>query len=289
MPLAVLLAAGCSQRVPYDIDPVVMPPKVQLAAAPATQPCLRPQLAVMPPPLPPRTPQEAPAAPAVGEVALGKSVRGEPITLHTFGRGEGGTLIFGGIHGNEAASIRLAEQLVEYLKDKPDACGGPVAVITCANPDGQAAQRRQNAHGVDLNRNFPASNWAKSAATAAYYGGERAGCEPETAAIIRAVELTRPARIIAIHSIDRGRQCNNYDGPGEAIARIMNASNGYAVKASIGYPTPGSFGTWAGVDRQIATLTLELPHESGDEACWKANAQGLLKIVAMPRDDATGR
>ena len=33
---------------------------------------------------------------------------------------------------------------------------------------------------------------------------------------------------------------------------------GYPIEESIGYPTPGSFGTWAGIEREILTITLEL-------------------------------
>ena len=34
------------------------------------------------------------------------------------------------------------------------------------------------------------------------------------------------------------------------ISDIMN----YPVEPSIGYPTPGSFGTWAGIEKQIPTI-----------------------------------
>ena len=35
----------------------------------------------------------------------------------------------------------------------------------------------------------------------------------------------------------------------------------YPVEASIGYPTPGSFGTYCGVERNIPTITLEMDEE----------------------------
>jgi protein MpaA len=54
----------------------------------------------------------------------------------------------------------------------------------------------------------------------------------------------------------------NYDGPAETLAQKISDIIKYPVEASIGYPTPGSFGTYAGVERQIPTITLEL-----DEIC----------------------
>ena len=107
-------------------------------------------------------------------------------------------------------------------------------------------------HGVDLNRNFPASNYKNSRR----YGKESAS-EPETQAILRALDQLQPALIISIHSIDGGRECDNYDGPGEAMATVMSGYNKYPVEPTIGYPTPGSMGTYCGIDRKIPMITLE--------------------------------
>ena len=43
----------------------------------------------------------------------------------------------------------------------------------------------------------------------------------------------------------------------EKISQIIN----YPAEGSIGYPTPGSFGTYCGVERNIPTITLELDEE----------------------------
>lgn len=53
----------------------------------------------------------------------------------------------------------------------------------------------------------------------------------------------------------------NYDGPAEKFAKSISKIIGYPVEASIGYPTPGSFGTYCGVERNIPTITLELDEE----------------------------
>ena len=85
------------------------------------------------------------------------------------------------------------------------------------------------------------------------FGGASPASEPETRAVMRAIERFAPVRIVTIHSINRDRFCNNFDGPGRRLAEAMARLNRYPVRASIGYPTPGSFGGWAGIERKIAT------------------------------------
>ena len=55
--------------------------------------------------------------------------------------------------------------------------------------------------------------------------------------------------------------------------------NGYPLSASMGYPTPGSLGSWAGVDRRIPTVTLELPRNLDENRCWEHNAAAVLAFV----------
>ena len=61
--------------------------------------------------------------------------------------------------------------------------------------------------------------------------------------------LHAPYKVV---NYDGGQGCDL--GIVEEISCIMN----YPVEESIGYPTPGSFGTWAGIERGILTITLEL-------------------------------
>jgi murein peptide amidase A len=60
-------------------------------------------------------------------------------------------LVVGCIHGDEAAGIAIARRLQRGHRPRRT----DLWVIENLNPDGVAAHRRQNAHGVDLNRNFP--------------------------------------------------------------------------------------------------------------------------------------
>jgi len=229
----------------------------------------------------PRRPLPVPPDPVpVRTLRVGQSESGRELTVTLFGSGERPVLLFGAIHGDEPAGATLARRLMEELRRDGASCRAcPVAILPAANPDGLAAGKRANAHGVDLNRNFPARNWRK-APPGTSYGGPAPASERETQAILRAVEQLQPRLILAIHAIGHGRQCNNYDGPAAAVGRLMSSHNGYPVKASIGYPTPGSLGSWAGVDRQIPVITLELPAGQSSEDCWTQNREALLAAIA---------
>ena len=139
--------------------------------------------------------------------------------------------------------------------------------IPCLNPDGMQLGQRTNANGVDLNRNFPTKNWGENHgdnatcddAETAYYGGTSGGSEIETQFLIDTISEFKPNKILTLHA---PYKVVNYDGPAKELAEKISTIINYPVEASIGYPTPGSFGTYAGVERQIPTITLEL-----DEVC----------------------
>jgi protein MpaA len=186
------------------------------------------------------------------------------------------------IHGNEPTSVEIARGLLSELRDNPSlAAGVPVVIIPVANPDGLAAGTRINAHMIDLNRNFPSSNWSVRSRRMNNFGGGVPASEPETNALIATVERLQPRLIISVHSMDN--PTNNYDGPAREIAELMSRYNGYPPKATIGYPTPGSMGSWAGIDRQIPMITLELPRRLPAAEVWPNNRQAVLAAVAAMR------
>ena len=138
--------------------------------------------------------------------------------------------------------------------------------IPCLNPDGMQLGQRTNANGVDLNRNFPTKNWGENHgdnatcddAETAYYGGTSGGSEIETQFLIDTIREFKPNKILTLHA---PYKVVNYDGPAKELAEKISTIINYPVEASIGYPTPGSFGTYAGVERQVPTITLELDEE----------------------------
>ncbi len=209
---------------------------------------------------------------------LGRSVEGQAIDAYVFpGSARHTVLVLGGFHGDEPKSVFLALRWIDLLRaDRAASDSARWIVIPLVNPDGYAKRKRRNAHQVDINRNFPTKNWTLGLHRSRMYGGPTPASEPETRAVMAVVKRFRPTRIVTIHSIGADRHCNNYDGPGRALALAMRRHNYYPVTASIGYPTPGSFGAWAGAERNIPTITLELPSRRSPKSCWEDNRVALL-------------
>ena len=121
------------------------------------------------------------------------------------------------------------------------------------------SKTRVNKNGVDLNRNFPTKNWQLTDKNE-YFGGNFPASEEETRFVIDVVEKYLPSVILTLHA---PYKIVNYDGGNqgmeivEKISQIMD----YPIEPSIGYPTPGSFGSWAGLEKGILTITLELDEE----------------------------
>jgi len=175
--------------------------------------------------------------------------------------GKGKTLIIGVFHGDEPQGKYLID---EYLKTNSEE---GLLFIPCLNPDGLQLGKRTNANGVDLNRNFPTKNWELTEKNE-FFGGMRAGSEIETQFLTDTISEFKPELILTLHA---PYKVVNYDGPAKEISEKISQIINYPVEASIGYPTPGSFGTYAGIERQIPTITLEL-----DEVC---PVQDLAKPV----------
>lgn len=206
---------------------------------------------------------------------LGHSVQGRWIPYCRLGGGPQVALFLGVIHGDEPAGERLLTRLVEHLGKHELPSGVSVVVCPCLNPDGLVLGTRGNSRGVDLNRNFPTQDWKAASQGDRYWSGPRAASEPETALVIELLEALRPRLLVTIHS-DLANV--NFDGPAGRIAEIMAERNGLPVAPDIGYPTPGSLGTFAGKERGIATITLELAEERPADP-WTRHGGALLAAL----------
>lgn len=129
---------------------------------------------------------------------IGQSVRGKPIVATRFGDATSGrvALVVGVIHGDEPGGLRIAHALRAIA---PSVEGTQLWVIDTVNPDGLRAHTRKNAHGVDLNRNFPYRWRDHVPQSSGYYPGPRPASEPETRAVMAFVQRIQPDISIWYH------------------------------------------------------------------------------------------
>ena len=133
----------------------------------------------------------------VRDELLGRSALDRPIHVVEVGDPDEmrKVLVVGCIHGDEPQGIRIAQALAAT---KPST-NVDLWIIPTLNPDGVAAHTRQNAHGVDLNRNFP-WRWRRLGSRGyRYYSGPRPLSEPETRLAARIILRLRPVVSIWFH------------------------------------------------------------------------------------------
>jgi len=193
----------------------------------------------------------------------GYSVYGTPLQIWMPERSKVDVLIFAGIHGEEPDSTVLLSRALRSLRQPSSSC----AVILCANPDGVQLGTRGNANGVDLNRNFPSTNWTATPVThswnfnsdgrVALSPGPRPGSEPEALALQQVVERLKPRYIVSVHS-----PLGLIDDPENTdLGALFSARSGLPRTVLANETTPGSFGSWS-TDIGVATITYELPNQS---------------------------
>ena len=131
---------------------------------------------------------------------VGTSAQGRPILLYRLGAPTAPrrVLVVGCIHGDECAAFPVIGRLIRM----PPPPGVELWVVPSVNPDGRALGTRGNAHGVDLNRNFPFS-WHRIPRPSRYYSGPRPLSEPESRTVRELVLRARPRVSIWFHQPER--------------------------------------------------------------------------------------
>lgn len=210
-----------------------------------------------------------------GTEEIGKSVLGRPIWMRQVGDGPRRVLFIGGIHGDEAEGSVLTTRLPDAFTAAGLAAEVTLFVMEDANPDGREAATRENANGVDINRNFPARNFDPSNPA----GGGTPVNQPETRAVVDSIDRIAPQLVIIVHSWAND-EFINFDGPSKAIAERFSVASGMKVRTSNDFaPTPGSLGSYIGRDRAIPLLTIEFRKGSDPEKDWLQVHDAVLQAI----------
>ena len=224
------------------------------------------------------------------EEEFGRSRHGIPLRVFLpVGDGPIAGLVTAAQHGEEAHTALLARRLLERVPARETRW----AIVPCLNPDGMLNGTRQNAAGVDLNRNFPAASWRADVSVTYPPGitdelrvsanrtnhsspGPEPASEPETRAQMALVERLSPVLVLDLHSpleliLDRG------SAPPEVVSRLA-ASAGLAVEQELDGPCPGAFDDWL-TEHGVPALVYEIEHAGLPALC----ARHLPGLEAMLR------
>ena len=196
---------------------------------------------------------------------FGASVEGLPMTV-VHRTTEGATrrvLVIGSIHGDERAGLRVAREL---LARETLPAGLDLWVTRTVNPDGTAADRRTNAHGVDLNRNFP-YNW-HGTSRGETWSGPGPLSEPEAVALRDLVRRVDPWLVVTFHQPLFGVGLNDDHG---TVVRALAAGMRLPVKdfvcSGVCY---GTFTQWVNNRTEGVAVTVEFG--SGRVPDWRVRA-----------------
>lgn len=226
-------------------------------------------------------------------ITIGTSVLGAPIEAFRFGNGTRKFVIVGDTHGGpERNTFVLSNQLIDWFRNHPDAIPSDVRlyIIPTLNPDGERLDTRQNANGVDLNRNMntnldacPDNDWSPRVYGAygviSDTGGAYADSEIESR-VIRAF-LLDASSVVFLHSaagLVFPSQCEDPIAIAMAEAYAQAGNYQYA-RYWDKYFITGGMHDWArGID--LPAIVPEL--ESGDEPEFERNLAGVTALLRKP-------
>jgi len=267
------------QTVPATQPPVVsvvteevtLPPKTQptaLATLPPTEPPTSRPTSTSPP-SPPPTPELSP----LQWSSIGYSVQGRELSMATIGySGRTAVVVVGSIQGDQTSTRDVVNALINRIHNEKGAipAGTMFYFIPTINPDGNAANSRYNANGVDLNRNWDTSDWRSDAPVPGYTegkagaGGSSPFSEPETKALRDLLQQLQPAdlKVIELHSsVSSPNEIYSAGRNSDGIARIFADTLGYSIEDSWGAYTPtGELLTWCG-EQGIVAIDVVIPQK----------------------------
>lgn len=214
------------------------------------------------------------------ELESGSSLEGNPIPVFkTDIKASKYLYLMAGVHGDEVEGVYVLKELFNWLQQEHSLKDMPIIVIPILNVDGYRAQTRVNAHLVDLNRNLPTKDWSPKASQPKYNPGPKALSEPENQFLVKMLDKHKPGMIISFHT---WKPILNFNGDCKDIAEYLNQFNNYEMDSDIGYPTPGSLGTFGVEKYQCPVLTFECPelktHRESLKDIWNENEKGLKSL-----------
>ncbi len=211
---------------------------------------------------------------------FGQSELNLPIIGYQVGQRGPNVLILGGVHGDESEGTVAASALLGRLAKGSVPCLR-LTIVPLFNVDGILSGQRQNANGVDLNRNLPTQDWTSAVENPRYFPGRSANSELENQALTGWIERNQPVFILSLHS---WKPMLNVNGDCRNVAEVISRLTGYEIQDSIGYPTPGCLGTYCGLERNMPTLTYEIERGLSHKSVVQIHVPAILEALKVLED-----
>jgi len=222
--------------------------------------------------------------PGIRTKTIGHSTAGRRIELRQLGdtKWPGELLVFGCIHGDECAGSKIEPVSASLTAGCPDP-DSDIYFVPNLDPDGTTAGSRLNAHGVDLNRNFP-SEWQRIGSRwSPQYSGPRPFSEPETRLAAQVIRAVRPAATIWFHQY-RGEKPFV-----RAWGQSMEGARHFAALARMPFRAmrwpAGTAPNWQNHNFRGATFVVELPRGGLEPRMRERLSKAIVRMGRWVRED----
>jgi predicted deacylase len=208
---------------------------------------------------------------------IGKTVQGRNIVAWRLGEPTSSrkVVVLAAMHGNERGPSRI----LYNLRDGRPIRGADIWVVPQYNRDGVVRRTRQNAHGVDLNRNYP-RQWKRMTGT--YDSGPRPASEPETKAVMAFLEAVRPAYVISFHQPLRG--VGRAGAKGASFVQRLHRGLRLPVKSfNCSGACHGTMTEWFNASFPGVAVTVEYGRGVSRKQATRTGPTGILKAVGARR------
>ena len=208
---------------------------------------------------------------------IGTSVEGRPIRAFRLGNPASPVkvVLIATMHGNEFQPARI----LANLRDHRRIHRADIWVIPFLNPDGYVHRTRRNAHGVDLNRNFPVS-WIPQGGS--YNSGPAPASEPETQAVMAFLSEVRPRYVVSFHQPLHGID-NSYAKTRTLARRLSRNLDLPRKRFTCNNGCHGTLTQWFNHTLPGAAITVEYgPHMSRRQR-FVTGPRGLLRTFHATR------
>lgn len=229
------------------------------------------------------TPAASAAVPGravVDRRVLGRSVRGRPITAWRLGEAGPGiptVVLVSTMHGDEGRTRLILDSLRQGRRLR----GIDLWVVPVYNPDGLARGTRQNARGVDLNRNYP-HDWAPL--DGRYESGRRPASEPETRAMMRFLTEVDPRWVVSFHQPLHGVDADTKDPRfAQRLARALRLPR---KEFRCGGVCHGTMTSWFNANFAGAAVTVEYGTNPATGLMRRTAPRQLLRLFGARRGAA---